>query len=369
MVSFSQALAASVLVSTVAATRYAARKHHEDHTNSLSSCEQENSEQKVLVSIVAEACSAIVTPITVTATATSTVTVTSTTTTSMWPYATDTTVWSALSELPEDLDTYTAYAKVMASTEDAMLTWFYNGFSTPLGDGFPETVGSQSQTCEIFNVTHTSATSFRVDWDEMIILSDYATQDPIKTLYNPITGVLSDVPNYYMSGGVTWFVEKNGTGVDITIAQSGAVMKKTSIKGYVYNDMVVFIHYEEKQYSPATDGYYVETTLMPTAKLADVRNASLTSIDSSGNYYTLFTGDVGRLTTYYGLPNGTQGEIHLLGTIEKGDMYGKTIGNSSNQLNPKIWAEMQQHFPTYFTEDLAVTYNYSALFNASGPLM
>ena len=151
------------------------------------------------------------------------------TATTSWPYSTDTTVWSAYEELPSDIDTYTAYAKVMASTENAVLTWFYNGFSTPLANGYPENVGTQSQTCEIFNVTHTSATTFRVDWDEMIIISEYQTQDPIKTLYNPLTGVYSNVPNFYMSGAVTWFVEKNGTGVSITVAQSGAIMKKTSV--------------------------------------------------------------------------------------------------------------------------------------------
>ena len=141
-------------------------------------------------------------------------------------------MWHAYEELPSDIDTYTAYAKVMASTKDVVLTWFYNGFSTPLADGYPENVGTQSQTCEIFNVTHTSATTFRVDWDEMIILSEYQTQDPIETLYNPLTGVYSDVPNFYTSGGVTWFVEKSRRGVDITVAQSGAILKKTSVSEF-----------------------------------------------------------------------------------------------------------------------------------------
>lgn len=148
-------------------------------------------------------------------------------------------VQSAYEELPSDIDTYTAYCKVMASTEDAVLTWFYNGFSTPLADGYPENVGTQSQTCEIFNVTHTSDTTFRVDWDEMIILSDYQTQEPISALYNPLTGATTAVPNFYMSGGVTWFVSKNGTGVDVTITQSGAIMKKTSVR--LCTSLTVFI--------------------------------------------------------------------------------------------------------------------------------
>lgn len=168
-------------------------------------------------------------PVTVTVTATVTQTATATVSSS-WPYATDNTEqWTALGELPDDVDAYTAYMKIMASTEDAVLTWMYNGFATPVLEGFPETVGTQSQTCEIFNVTHTSNTTFRVDWDEMIIISEYQTQQPATTLYNFITGTTEEVANYYTSGAVTWFVEKNGSNVDITIAQTGAVMKKTSV--------------------------------------------------------------------------------------------------------------------------------------------
>lgn len=127
--------------------------------------------------------------------------------------------------------------------------------------------------------------------------------------------------------------------------------------------MIVFNHYEEKTY---TSGFAVETTLIPTAKLADVRNTSLTSVITTGNYYTLFTGSI---TSYYGFPNGTQGSIHLLGTIEKGDAYGRTVGNESNQIYPKIWENLKSHFPEHYKEDGSVYYNWTSLFNETGPLV
>lgn len=129
--------------------------------------------------------------------------------------------------------------------------------------------------------------------------------------------------------------------------------------------MVILIHYEEKVYST---GYDVSTTLMPSGKLADVRNTSLTSVAAQGNYYCLFEGEVGALDTTLGFPANASGGIHLVGSIEKGDAYGRYIGNESNHLYPSIWAELQENFPTYFEEDGHVTYNYSALFGPDGPL-
>jgi hypothetical protein len=127
--------------------------------------------------------------------------------------------------------------------------------------------------------------------------------------------------------------------------------------------MVVFNHYEEKTY---TSGLYVETTLLPTAKLADVRNTSLSSVQTVGNYYVLFTGAI---TSFYGFPNGTRGSIQLVGTIEKGDKYGRTVGNETNQIYPKIWANLQENFPSYYKEDGSVYYNWTSLFNETGPLV
>lgn len=240
-----------------------------------------------------------------------------TTTTSAWPFSNDQTVYPAHEELPPDVDTYTAYTKIMASTRNETLTWFYNGFSTATGTDLPEVCTYGSQTCEAFKVTHLSNDSLRIDWIEAIQLSDSVTQKPITEFTNPLTAITFPVETYEFNAASTWWFTRNGTGADLRVTYAGTGdVDKAHIKANIYNNQAIITNYEETGSSDAP----TVTTFVPIGLLADVRNASITSVRSIGSYYAWFGNE--SIDSLLGYPNGTIGETHIIGAINKGNEFG-----------------------------------------------
>ncbi|KAK4698328.1 translation initiation factor 4G, partial [Phenoliferia sp. Uapishka_3] len=105
-------------------------------------------------------------------------------------------------------------------------------------------------------VTHTSPTSWRADWYELIRSTDANTQLPLEEYVNPLTGQkYSPASVYFNDGPVTWFISKNAStgGVDLRIVQSGALMFGASVKLYLYDGRIqdLFIHLGGEQVSAA----------------------------------------------------------------------------------------------------------------------
>lgn len=133
--------------------------------------------------------------ITSTATVTSTATIT---TTSQYPFLDDSMPFPSLLPLPADIDPYVAYQKVAASTIDETIAWWYEGLSSVIPDGLPETPGLKSQTLQVWRVQQINGTRMRIDWSELILLADFETGDDALWHYNPQSGINNTaVPNYY----------------------------------------------------------------------------------------------------------------------------------------------------------------------------
>ena len=104
----------------------------------------------------------------------------------------------SLLPLPEDIDVYQAYQKIAASTENTTIAWWYEGLSSVIPDGLPETPGLKSQTLQAWRVQQINSTRMRVDWSELILLADFQTGDDASFYYQPQSGLNNTkVPNYY----------------------------------------------------------------------------------------------------------------------------------------------------------------------------
>lgn len=133
--------------------------------------------------------------VTETVTTTSTATVT---TTSKYPYLDDTASFPSLLPLPDDIDVFEAYKKVAASQENTTICHWYEGLSSVIPDGLPETPGLKSQTLQAWRVQQINSTRVRIDWSELILMADFQTGDDATFMWQPQSGLNNTaVPNYY----------------------------------------------------------------------------------------------------------------------------------------------------------------------------
>ena len=93
---------------------------------------------------------------------------------------------------------YEAYQKIAASKDNRTIAWWYEGLSSVIPDGLPESPGLKSQTLQAWRVQQMNATCMRVDWSELILLGDFPTGDDAHYFYQPQSGMNNTaVPNYY----------------------------------------------------------------------------------------------------------------------------------------------------------------------------
>jgi hypothetical protein len=82
--------------------------------------------------------------------------------------------------------------------ENTTIAWRYEGLSSVIPDGLPETPGLKSQTLQAWRVQQINSTRMRVDWSELILLADFQTRDDATYFYQPQSGINNTaVPNYY----------------------------------------------------------------------------------------------------------------------------------------------------------------------------
>ncbi|KAJ5901918.1 hypothetical protein N7495_002446 [Penicillium taxi] len=303
-----------------------------------------------LTSVAAKSCSTklIETPsflstvATSVATSTATVTVTETAS-STWPWSNPTyTPYASVSPLPDDIDLYTAYAKIMASTVNETYAWWYMGLSTVLA-GVPEMPGLKSQTIQVFRVQHYNESTMRIDWTEMIGMGDFNSNEYATNFYNPLTGVTNNWTTYLNDGPASWVITRiDRETVNFELIQSSATVLSATINGGVYDGRIIITHIESK-YRPSTTQAdlitYIQSSLLPIGSLAEVRNNSVTSAKGTGMYYAFLNGTV---STNFGYPNGTQGDTHITGNIIK--------GGKSEAIYPYLWKSCKKQFPSYFNK-------------------
>jgi hypothetical protein len=84
----------------------------------------------------------IITTLVETSTTTTTATVS---TSSPYPFLDDSMPFPSLLPLPDDIDVYQAYQKIAAPMENTTIAWRYEGLSSVIPDGLPETPGLKSR--------------------------------------------------------------------------------------------------------------------------------------------------------------------------------------------------------------------------------
>jgi hypothetical protein len=100
--------------------------------------------------------------------------------------------------LTDDIDVYEAYQKIAASMDNTIIAWWYEGLSSVIPDGLPETPGLKPQTLQAWRVQQINSTRMRVGWSELIVLADSQTGDDATYFYQSQSGINNTaVPNYY----------------------------------------------------------------------------------------------------------------------------------------------------------------------------
>jgi hypothetical protein len=240
------------------------------------------------------------------------------------------------------VDQFTAFQKIAASTSNTTVLWWYEGLSSVIPAGLPETPGIKSQTLMAYRIRHLNSTCMRIDWTEIVALADFSSGEDIHSFYNSQSGNTANVSNYYYDGPVTYYITNNLTTglLDLEIQQTSANVTKASIVGSLYNKQIQFTQVEQKTRAVVGEPGNVanlQTTLRFHGSLADVRNASIATAPASGYYNAFFNGTV---SSIFGYPNATKGDTHILGNIWKGGAW--------EALYPKQWDIYLDKFPEFF---------------------
>ncbi|KAK6063558.1 hypothetical protein SCUP234_13347 [Seiridium cupressi] len=268
-----------------------------------------------------------------------------------WPYWDDSSFYSALTPLPEDVDTFTAFKKVFLSAKNDTLAWWYMGLSMPVPDGLPWAPGIKSQTIQAWRTQQLSPTRFRADWSEIIILADFQSGEDASSYYNPMSGVNATVPNYYYDGPITYYYEKNGSDISVEMIQPAANITKVSVTSGLYNDTrVLFRQVEDKIKS----GSHLVSTLIGVGDLEDVRSCK-TNVPARGYYAASINGTI---SSIFGYPSGTQGQTLITGNMDKG-------GASDPLQYPALWEHYQEMFPDFF-QDGRISPNWTSILTTAG---
>ena len=245
--------------------------------------------------------------------------------------------------MPE-FDLYEAYKRVVASNRDDIICWWYSGIiSAQLGDGL-DIPCTGCQTLMAFKVRHLSPTSMRIDWLETCLLRDLETGQLNEFYDNPLTGRRSKLASTFYDGPVTYFVSKNGAGVDLRIEQHEAQILSTSVTATVLDGRILFRQGEEKCRSfgqqsadAATEaGVHLQTVLLFAADLAEATNPANDNVASSGYYSAGVTGMISKWMDF----SPRSGNSLVKGVMRK--------ARADEVVVPQAWAIFRQRFPDFF---------------------
>lgn len=155
-------------------------------------------------------------------------------------------------------------------------------------------------------------------------------------------------------GPVTYYMTKNSKDntVDLEIVQPGAEILQATIKGRLYNGNRVQFYQTEKKIRGGSD---LTSILQFIGTLEDVRNPDIASAYGTGYYHAAFSGNVSSLFAY---PNGTTGDTHILGNVQKQNATG-------GDHFPKQWEAFTKHFPEFFV-DGAISPNWTSILTKAG---
>lgn len=248
--------------------------------------------------------------------------------------------------MPE-FDLYEAYKRVVATTRDEVICWWYSGIiSAQLDDGL-DIPCTGCQTLMAFKVQHLSPTSLRIDWLETCLLRDLETGELNPYFDNPLTGRRAPLASTFYDGPVTYFVSKNGDGVDLRIVQHEAEILSTSVSATVSNGRILFRQGEEKrrafaQQSSGGDkeaGVHLQTELLFAADLADATNPASENVAASGYYDAAIAGMISKWMDF----SPRTGHSRVKGVMRK--------ARADEIVSPKSWAIFREHFPDFFDGD------------------
>lgn len=246
-----------------------------------------------------------------------------------------------------NIDLYEAYKRVVATTRDEIICWWYSGvISAQLDDGL-DIQCTGCQTLMAFKVQHLSPTSMRIDWLETCLLRDLETGELNEYYDNPLTGQRAKLASTFYDGPVTYFISKNGDGIDFRIEQHEADILSTSITATVTDGRILFRQCEEKRRSFGQQsgsgvkdaGVHLQTELLFAGDLAEATTAANENVASRGFYSAGVAGMISKWMDF-GQRDGT--------SMVKGVT---TKARADEIVAPKAWAIFRKKFPDFFDGD------------------
>lgn len=129
----------------------------------------------------------------------------------------------------EPKDYFRAYRRMIATVDDAVVNWWYSGWTFVQIAGQPEIPLMQVIAIMTYRTQTLSADAFRVHWSEIGAFQDPATGEAPDEWCNPLTGAVVRPPKSFVEGPGTLTVTATPSGVQLEIVQPHATVREASV--------------------------------------------------------------------------------------------------------------------------------------------
>ena len=252
---------------------------------------------------------------------------------------------SAAAPLPA-AEAMIAYRKILASTREEDVVCWYLGTMMLRPEGEPEIPVFQAETIMVYRADDKYESGFRVRWTEVGLFRDPVTGRPMHSWTNPLTGKTTPMNQTFRDGPGEYRIAAAGSGVAVTLIQTGATVDGVDCAMTVEGDRVKWQQVERKirDVKPGMSKDDVAklpravTTLTLWSSAAEIGDPTIASAAASGSYSFETAG----LPTYFGQPDRT-GSAIVRGIMRKAP--------AREALNANGWDIMKAAYPDFFGRD------------------
>jgi hypothetical protein len=245
------------------------------------------------------------------------------------------------------MDIFNAYRKLFASTTDEDVCWWFCGTIVSNLEGLCEVPICQAEFIMSYKTEMPAPDTLKILRREIGYYRDPITGEIAQSWFNPLTGKIEISPSFFKEGPSVYTVTKVGDGVEITLLQNRARIKKITLVSSVSDGRVSLMQCEDKLLSrPRFDGSFADldtpaalntsTTLSIYGSLDDVLDPKKTNIRASGYYRSKQTpnalSDMSATNLW--------GHSYVIGVMQK--------AAPDEILNPVAWQRLKTLAPQFF---------------------
>jgi hypothetical protein len=194
--------------------------------------------------------------------------------------------------LPSEL--LLAYRKIVASTSDEEVHWWYFGTSFVEVEGHLRTPIFHPETLMVYRTETLSPTQFRIHWREVGYFRDPVTGDVAQSWLNPLNGQQIRSPQFFAEGPGHYTITATTNGLEVALSQPHAQVRSVEVKFNTDSTRIAIVQTERKVRgfpnqdgslpSVGSGGAEAQTTLAFYADQGAVSSPGVSSAPCSGSY-------------------------------------------------------------------------------------